>query len=189
MPRERQTLVSDSSTLTIRSQRSDDLEHLFALINTDEVLLDSLELPYLSEEVFRERYGSPPATTHTLIAETSLPSGRKRMIGVVWLKTMRPRRRHVGQLTLAIHPDYRGSEAEATLLGAALDLVDNWLALRRVEAVVYVGDRATIDLYERHGFTCEATMRRYAFRAGVYSDACLMARLRTPVVSSDANAE
>jgi putative acetyltransferase len=182
-------LASDSPTLTIRGQRSDDLEHLFALINTDAVLLDSLELPYLSEEIFRERYGNPPANTYTLIAETSLPSGRKRMVGVVWLGTMRSRRRHVGRLTLAIHPDYRGSEAESTLLDAALDLADNWLDLRRVEGVVYVDDRATIALYERHGFTCEAAMRRYAFRAGVYSDACLMARLRTSAVSSDAIAE
>jgi putative acetyltransferase len=182
-------LVSDSSTLTIRSQRSDDLEHLFALINTDEVLLNSLELPYLSEEVFRERYGNPPANAHTLIAETSLPSGRRRMIGVVWLKAIPRRRRHVGQLTLAMHPDYRGSEAESTLLNAALDLADNWLALRRIEAVVYVDDRVTIALYEQHGFDCEATMRSYAFRAGAYSDACLMARLRTLVVSPDASAE
>ena len=182
-------MANDSPTLTIRSQRSDDLEHLFALLNTDAVLLDSLELPYLSEEVFREHYGSPPANAHILIAETSLPSGRKRMIGVVWLKTMPRRRRHVGQLTLAMHPDYRGGEAESTLLNAALDLADNWLALHRIEAVVYVDDRATIALYEQHGFACEATMRRYAFRAGTYSDACLMTRLRTPVVSPDAGAE
>lgn len=182
-------MATDFPTLTIRSQRTDDLEHLFALINTDTVLRDSLELPYLSEEVFRERYGNPPASTHTLIAETSLPSGRKRMIGAVWLKTMPRRRRHVGQLTLAMHPDYRGGEAESTLLNTALDLADNWLALRRIEAVVYADDRATIALYEQHGFACEATMRRYAFRAGAYSDACLMARLRMPAVSPDAGDE
>lgn len=185
MPGLERNLVSDSPTLTLRGQRSDDLEHLFALFNTDDIVRDSLDLPYPSEEAFRERYGSLPAGTYALVAEIGLPSGRKRIVGAVWLKTFLPfRRRHAAELRLAVHPDYRNTDTETALLKAALELADHWLALRRLEVTVYVDRPETVDLYRRYGFEQEALMRRYAFRAGAYYDAYLMARLRRPVQST-----
>lgn len=169
--------MSDSPTLTLRGQHSDDLEPLYALLNTPDILLNSFDLPYLSEEAFRERYGNPPAGTHVLIAETGQPSGRRRLIGAAWLRLMPNRRRHVAQLRLAVHPDYRETESEAGLLRAALDLADQWIGLRRVEAAVYAGQAQELALYERFGFEREALMRGYAFRAGVCQDVVLLARL------------
>jgi L-phenylalanine/L-methionine N-acetyltransferase len=181
-------LVSDSPTLTLRGQHSDDLEHLFALFNTDDIIRDSLELPYPSEESFRERYGSSSAGTQALIAEISLPSGRNRIVGAAWLKVFFPyRRRHSGELRLAVHPDYRNTDTESSLLKAVLEMADHWLALRRLEVVVYTERQEIVDLYQRHGFEHEAVMRRYAFRAGKYSDAYLMARLQRPASVSDAD--
>jgi putative acetyltransferase len=173
-------LVSDSPTLTLRGQHSDDLDHLFALLNTDEVIRDTFDLPYPGEEAFRERYGNPPSGTHVLVAEISLPSGRKRIVGAAWLKTMLNRRRHAAELRLVVHPEYRNTDTEFALLRASLDLADRWLALRRLEVVVYAERQDTLDMYRRHGFECEAVLRRYAFRDGKYSDACLMARLNRP---------
>lgn len=170
--------MSDSPTLTIRGQRSDDLEQLFGLMNTESLVVNSFELPYGAEDSFRDRYGNQPAGTHTLIAETSLPSGRKRIIGAAWLRTTSRRRRiHSGELTLVVHPDYQQTPDEAALLQAVLDFADNWLGLRRVEVVVYTVQTERVDVLEQHGFEREATMQRYAIRAGVYSDAYLLARL------------
>lgn len=183
--------MSDSPTLTLRGQHNDDLEHLFALFNTDEIIRDSLDLPYPGEEAFRERYGNPPAGTHVLIAEISLPSGRKRIIGAAWLKIMLNRRRHTAELRMAVHPDYRNTDTEFALLRTVLDLADRWLALRRLEVTVFAERQETLDMYRRHGFECEAVMRRYAFRDGKYSDACVMARLNRPAapVSGDEEGE
>jgi putative acetyltransferase len=171
--------VSDTSTLTVRGQRSDDVEELFALLNVEQIVHNSVELPYISEDAFRERFASSAPNTHTLIIEASLPGGRKRLVGVAWLAVLKLRLRHVGQISLAIHPEYYEAGAAATLLRAVLDLADRTLGLHRLEARVCTDDDDTLELYATHGFDKEATMRRFMFRDGDYADAHLVARLRT----------
>jgi len=170
--------VSESSSLIIRGQNGDDWESLYALLSLNDVALNTSELPYASEDAFRDRYASPPANTHVLIVETGLPSGRKRIVGAAWLEVQaRPRRRHVARLTLIAHPDMAGSQDEASLLKAVLDLGDKWLGLRRIEALVFAEDARALALFQAHGFVVEATLRRYAIRAGRLADGCLLARL------------
>lgn len=170
--------VSESSSLIIRGQNSDDWESLYALLSLDEVVFNTAELPYAAEEAFRERFANPPANTHVLIAETGLPSGRKRIVGAAWLDIQpRPRQRHVARLTLIVHPDVVGSPEEARLLDAALDLGEGWLGLRRIEALVFAEDARALALLRAHGFELEATLRRHAIRAGHMADGCLLARL------------
>lgn len=60
--------MTQDSTLTIRAQRSDDQDELFLLLTNEAVLLDSVEIPYITEESFRDRFSNPPADTHVLIA-------------------------------------------------------------------------------------------------------------------------
>ena len=60
----------------------------------------------------------------------------------------------------------------------AVGLVDNWLAIRRLELTVYTDNDRAIRLYERFGFEREGIMRAYAFRAGGYADVIAMARVR-----------
>ncbi|MBN1200896.1 MAG: GNAT family N-acetyltransferase [Anaerolineae bacterium] len=171
--------MTATSTLTIRGQQNDDLDQLYTLWSFPDVLLDSVELPYLSDEAFRDRFGTTPPHTHTLIAEVGLPGGRTRITGFAWLETFLARRRHAGRLNLLVHPDHQGTDAESALLEAVLDLADNWLGLRRIEVHVYIHNAPAVALYERYGFEIEATMRRYALRRGVYDDAYIMARLHT----------
>jgi putative acetyltransferase len=170
--------MSDSPTLTIRGLRTEDWDSLFVLCNLEDVILDSVEAPYLTEEAFRERFNAVIQSPHTLVAETGLPSGRKRIVGIAWLYALPNRLRHMGRIVLAVHPDYQETGTETTLLEAALDLADRWLGLRRLEVSVYTDCAAAVALYEHYGFQIEATRRRYAFRNGVYADAYLMARLR-----------
>lgn len=168
----------DSSSLVIRGQQNDDWESLFALWNNPAIIQNSFELPYITEETFRERYGTPPANTHCLIAEIILPSGRKRVVGTAWLLVLPGRQRHIGQINCIIHPDYVVGNTGAALLEKVLDLADNWLKLRRIEVIVYPSNVAAVTLYQQCHFEIEATMRRYAVRDGEYADAYRMARLR-----------
>jgi putative acetyltransferase len=171
--------MSDSPTVTIRGQQGDDWEQFYALLNEPDVLRASLDdLPYVSEESFREQMSAPSAATHTLIAETGQPSGRKRIVGVAWLARQHSRRRHLAELSLVVHPDYRGSEVEDSLLDATLNLADQWLALQRVQVIIFADDDTALDFYEQRGFEREALMPRFVFRAGEYSAAVLLARRR-----------
>ena len=61
---------------------------------------------------------------------------------------------------------------------ACLDLADNWLNLERLELEVYADNEAAISLYKRFGFEHEGTLRKHAFRDGVYVDSIMMGRLR-----------
>jgi putative acetyltransferase len=179
--------MSVSPTVTIRGQRSDDWEYLYVLLNEKEIIQDSIDdLPYVPEETFRERVNAPASNTHTLIAEAAQPSGRKRIVGVAWLHVQTRRRWHIGKLNLIVHPDYRGSDAENSLLEAALNMTDNWLGLRRTEVIVYADDETALTFYEQHGFEREAVMRRFAFRVGTYSDACLLVRRRPQTPPAEA---
>jgi len=180
--------VTDLPTLTIRGLRADDWTALYPLYCNEAVLLHTSDLPYISEESFRERVNNPPAGVHTLVAELMLPSGRERVVGAAWLKVSEHRQRHLARLVIIIQPELRGGEIEAGLLRATLALADNWLALRRVETVVFPPDDAHVTLLQQHGFVHEATMRRYVVRDGEYADAWLLARLR-PVTSSDEREE
>ncbi|HEX3050588.1 MAG TPA: GNAT family N-acetyltransferase [Aggregatilineaceae bacterium] len=175
----------DSGSLTIRGLHTDDWENLYPLLHQDEVLRNSTELPYTPEDGFRERFNNPPATLHTLIAETGQPSGRKRIIGTAWLTQLENRRRHCGELTVVVYPEYQNADVEHMLLQAALELADQWLGLHRVDVLVYADQTATIEFYGQHGFKLEATMRQYAFRNGSLQDAALLARIRPDIGSEE----
>jgi putative acetyltransferase len=102
------------------------------------------------------------------------------VVGNLGLETHpnRPRIRHAGSLGMAVRDDWQGKGVGTALMGAALDLADNWLNLRRIELSVYVDNSAAVALYKRFGFEIEGTHRRYAFRDGEYVDAYSMARIR-----------
>jgi len=73
---------------------------------------------------------------------------------------------------------FQGQGIGSALLRAALDLADNWLALRRVELLVYSSNESAIALYERFGFEVEAELADYAYQYGNYISALVMSRLR-----------
>jgi len=89
-----------------------------------------------------------------------------------------PRRRHVGQLGMAVRDDWQGKGVGTALMQAAVDLADRWLNLQRLELDVYTDNEPAIRLYKKFGFVIEGTLARFAFRDGRYVDAYMMARLR-----------
>lgn len=90
----------------------------------------------------------------------------------------RPRRRHIGQIGMAVRDDWQGRGVGGALMQAAVTMADQWLNLQRLELEVYVDNEAALRLYQKFGFEVEGRFARAAFRAGEYVDVLAMARLK-----------
>src|SRR5262249_3421014 len=102
------------------------------------------------------------------------------VVGHIGLHTFpnHPRRRHVGQIGMAVRDDWQGKGVGTALLAAVVELADKWLNLSRLELEVFIDNEPAIRLYKRFGFQMEGTLVRFAFRDGQYIDTYTMARLR-----------
>lgn len=138
----------------------------------------TMQLPFPSVEQWRKRLAEPPEGMFGLVACVEAE-----VVGQLDLYTFpqRPRRRHVGEIGLAVRDDWQGKGVGSALMRAAIDLADNWLNLTRLELGVYVDNTPAIRLYEKFGFSIEGTLVGYAFRDGHYVDTYTMARLREQV--------
>lgn len=163
--------------ITIRRSEPGDAAALQGIFSGPRVIAGTLQLPYPTVEMWRQRLADPPEGMHGLAAIVQV-DGRAELVGHLGLHTgQRPRRRHVGWLGMAVHDDWQGQGIGAALMTAAVDLADNWLALTRLELTVFTDNAPAVRLYEKFGFVIEGTMIKYAFRAGRYRDVYAMARL------------
>jgi putative acetyltransferase len=165
----------DPAHIHIRRAEPDDYHAVYALVSCPKAQAGTLQLPFPSLELWRQRMTTPASGTHTLVAEVD-----GQLVGNIGLHLYpeRPRRRHAASIGMAVHDDWQGRGIGSALLQACLDLADQWLNLSRIELEVYTDNAAAIHLYERYGFEREGTLRKYAFRDGRFVDAYVMARLR-----------
>ena len=163
--------------ITVRHAEPEDYEALHRIFSGPKAVAGTLQLPFLSEETWRRRLAEPPEGLYSLVACVE-----GEVVGSIGLETSptRLRMRHVGSIGMAVRDDWQGNGVGTALMGAALDLADNWLDLERIELRVYVDNAAGIALYENFGFEIEGTHRRLAFRNGEYVDAYSMGRLKGP---------
>jgi putative acetyltransferase len=163
-------------TITIRRVEPSDYEALQRIYAGPKAVWGTLQLPFPSVEQWRKRLAEPIEEVFSLVACTE-----NEVIGQLSLNTFptRPRRRHVGQIGMAVRDDWQGKGVGTALMKAVVDLSDNWLNLIRLELEVYTDNVPAIRLYEKFGFAIEGTLVRFAFRDGNYVDAYEMARLRT----------
>lgn len=181
--------VSDSPTITLRGQRHDDWETLYGLLNQEEILRWTDDLPHMSEDAFREQYANTTPGVHRLIGEITLSSGRKRVVGFARLYVPGRRRRHTAELRWFVHPEYHGSALEGQFLERLIDFAEEWLGLTRLQTVIRADHARMYDVLSAHGFAPEVTLRRYVFQGGAYRDGLLMARLRGALEDGAAPAE
>lgn len=162
-------------TLRIRRAEPADYEAVSRIFAGMKVVSGTLQLPFPSAEVWRKRLAEPPEGTFSLVACVE-----NEVVGQLGLHTFpnNPRRRHVGQIGMAVRDDWQGRGAGSALMEAATDLADRWLNLSRLELEVYTDNEAAIGLYKKFGFIVEGTLVRFAYRNGDYTDAYMMARLR-----------
>lgn len=156
----------------IRHAEPADLAAVKAIYDQSSVYANTLQLPYQPEAKWQSLF-MPQAGFYNLVAEVE-----GIVVGQLGLQVMQnPRRRHVAEIGMGVSEPYQGQGIGSALLRAALDMADNWLALRRVELLVYTSNEPAVALYERFGFEVEAELTDYAFQYGNYINALLMARV------------
>lgn len=165
----------DKPTFTIRRAESSDAEAMQKIFSGPKAIRGTLQLPYPSIDRWRKRLAEPPEGSFNLLVCVD-----DEAVGQLGLFTLpqNPRRRHVGQIGMAIRDDWQGKGAGSTLMSAAMDLADNWLNLSRLELEVYTDNEPAIRLYKKFGFVTEGTLYRFAYRDGQFVDVFAMARLR-----------
>ncbi len=165
-------------TISIRRTEPSDYEAVHQIFSSPNVIWGTLQLPFPSMETWRKRLAEPPEGMYGLVACSD-----NEVVGQLDLYTFpkHPRRRHVGQIGMAVRDDWQGRGVGSELLQAAVDLADNWLNLRRLEMEVYTDNEPAIRLYKKFDFGIEGEMVRYAYRNGEYVDAYAMARLKREI--------
>ena len=167
-------------TITIRRTEPGDYEAVRLIYAGPKAFAGTLQIPFPSAEHWRKRLADPPEGLFSLVACVE-----QEIVGQLGLNTFptRPRRRHVGQIGMAVRDDWQGKGVGTALMQAAVDLADKWLNLTRLELEVYTDNAAAIRLYEKFGFRIEGTHAEYSFRDGQYVDTYSMARLKTRVIT------
>jgi len=161
--------------ITIRRAVPDDADAFAAAFSEEDIYSGTLQLPYPSRELWRKRITEFPDGDHLLVAEVD-----GRVVGNAGLHRAgtSPRRAHVMNLGLTVHPDWQGRGVGRALLQALADLADKWLPVMRIELTVYTDNERAIALYRGFGFEIEGTHSGYALRDGRYVDTHTMARVR-----------
>lgn len=164
--------------ITIRRTEPSDYEALRLIFSGPKVIWGTLQLPFPSLELWRKRLAESPDGSFRLSACIE-----DEIVGQLDIFTYpnHPRRRHVGQIGMAVRDDHQGQGVGTALMEAAMDLADNWLNLLRLELEVYTDNEPAVALYKKFYFVIEGTKTHYAYRAGQYVDVYAMARLRSNI--------
>jgi putative acetyltransferase len=162
-------------SITIRRAEPGDYEAVYKIFCGPKATRGTLQMPYPSAELWRKKLAEPPEGLYSLVACVD-----GEVVGQCGLHTFpnRPRRRHVGQIGMAVRDDWQGKGVGAAMMQALVDLADNWVNVSRLELEVYTDNEPAIKLYQKFGFTIEGTGTKYAYRDGEYVDVYFMARLR-----------
>ena len=166
--------MSGGHPIVIRRAEPGDAEAIQQTFLGPRAIAGTLQLPYPSVEMWRRRLAEYPADDCMLVASIDAE-----VVGNLGLHgaSKSPRRRHVGQIGMAVRDDRQGRGVGTALLRSAIELADGWLNYQRLELWVYSDNLAGLHLYRKFGFAIEGTCRAYAYRDGRYVDACAMARL------------
>lgn len=161
-------------TITIRHIEPGDYEAVHKIYSSPRAVWGTLQVPFPSIEMWRKRLAEPPEGFFSLVA-----CADGEVVGQIGLHSFpnHPRRRHVGQIGMAVRDDWQGKGIGTSLMQAVVELADKWLNLSRLELDVYVDNEPAIRLYKKFDFAIEGTGVNYAFRDGQFVDVYLMARL------------
>lgn len=166
--------ISKSSSFDIRHAAVQDVKGIHQLISEPQLVYWTAELPILSLTATQKQFTEAADDQYRFVA-----CANREIIGMIDLTvyTM-PCLHHVARIgSVAVRSDWQTQGVGSQLIKTIVDLADQWFNLVRLELLVYVDNRAAIELYKKYGFQEEGILRRFAFRAGSYADGLLMARI------------
>lgn len=162
--------------INIRRLEPNDYEAMQKIFAGPKVIWGTLQLPFPSIEIWRTRLMETPNDMFRLVAMVGSETAGQLDI---FTSPNHPRRKHAGQIGMAVRDDFQGQGVGSALMQAATDMADNWLNLNRLELDVYCDNEPAVKLYKKFQFEIEGTLKRYAFRAGEYVDVYSMARQKS----------
>ena len=104
-------------------------------------------------------------------------AGDPALIGTVGFNSLELERGCRGEIAYDLIRAEWGKGVMSTILPHVLTFGYVTLGLRRLEAMVTVGNVRSCKLLERQGFVCEGTLRDHAFWKGAFWDQLIYARL------------
>ncbi len=165
--------------VTIRHAEANDFQQLGAFFKSPEVTIHTGQIPFRSEDYWKEMFDVSDKNKIQLVAEID-----ERIIGQLGLNLINsPRRKHVASFGIAVHPEAQGKGVGKKLMQAMIDLADNWLNLVRIELDVFTSNEKAIDLYRSMGFEIEGETRMDCFQNGRYVNSYRMSRIRPDMIS------
>lgn len=171
---------SNVISVHIRPVRYEDADDLHAIWTNPAVARHTNHYPSLEVSFYRERYNKSDAGLYRYAAIAVHEDDSRKTVGNINIKqSQNARLIHSAWLGMAILPEYWGIGIGTKLMETAVDLVDNWLGLRRLALEVHPDNPTAIRLYKKFGFEFEGTKRLYSFGDGRWTDAHFMARLNT----------
>jgi len=157
----------------VRHSTKQDISKIADLYAQPSCFAGTLQLPMPSLDRWQKFLGEPQDNFYSLVAVVE-----GELCGQLGMEVFpNPRRKHVANIGMAVSEAWQGKGIGSKLLEHALNLAENWLAIRRVELEVYTDNEAAIALYQKHGFVIEGTAKDYAFRDRRYVDVHLMAKV------------
>ena len=161
--------------IVIRRAEPEDYAGIAHTFEDESAYAGTLQTPFPSREGWRKRTAELPEGDYVLVA-----CADDRVVGHAGLHRAgkSPRRAHAMMLGMAIESAWQGKGVGSALLGALVDLADNWLHVTRIELTVFTGNRRAIALYRKFGFEVEGTHKAYGLLYGRYADVYAMARIR-----------
>jgi len=161
--------------IVIRRVEPGDYKAVREVHATPKSLAGTLQLPFPSEEMWKQRLNEMDEQSYALVACADVE-----LVAMAGLSlfTKSPRRRHVGYVGIAVHDKWHSKGIGSALMKALIDVADNWLNLSRLELDVFVDNEPALRLYKKLGFVIEGTQKKHAFRDGEFVDSYRMARVR-----------
>lgn len=181
LPADPQTSAERQHRIVVRAATPDDMVGMVAILDSPHVLDGTMRIPNSSAATTRE---SLQAHTDQRVL---VAADGEQIVGLLVLVTHHeaPRFHHVAHIDLiATHPDHQGRGVAASLLGTVIEMAEQWMAIERLELIVFTTNVRAIRLYERLGFEIEGTMRSYGFGRGRFTDAHVMARITSDRLTS-----
>ncbi len=164
--------------MIVRIATPDDAEQLIALVNANDGEPNLTNEPGEFNMTVEEERAFLASFEHQATSEFFVAEVDEQIVGSLGMRgNTRRATRHVVNIGIAVHPQFRGQGIGSELLRCGLTWAKETGIVRRVELTVYARNERAIRLYQRCGFVTEGRHHAAFYKGGEYIDSLTMAML------------